>query len=117
MATMKRVFIIAFLFLIPALARADNIVEVVMNPVTLYAVSDLTKPPTTLPNGGVMYPTYYETIGARFDWDTTTNIVSDAQVFVTGGPFFQDMKAAYTWMPGGLDFINSRGDIFQMNSG
>jgi hypothetical protein len=115
MSTMKCAFIIAFLFLIPGLTRADNIVQVEMNPVTLFPVSDPSHP-IPLSNGGFTFPTYTETLGASFIWDTTTNVLSDVEVFAKGGPFFQGMSVTFLSMPHVLDFGNSDGDIFQMNS-
>lgn len=68
MVTMKRVFIIAFLFLVPAIAKADSFVQVVMNPSVLAGAGP------------------GEVGGASFVWDTTTNVLSDFNVSVTG-PF------------------------------
>jgi hypothetical protein len=68
MATMKRVFIILVLFLVPSLAKADSYVSVVMNPSVLAGAG---------PD---------EVGGASFIWDTTTNVLSDFNVTVTG-PF------------------------------
>jgi hypothetical protein len=64
----KRFALIAFLFLIPALAKADSYVSVVMNPSMLAGAG---------PD---------EVGGASFIWDTTTNVLSDFNVTVTG-PF------------------------------
>ena len=68
MATMKRVFIILVLCSIPALAKADSFVQVVMNPSVLVGAGP------------------GEIGGASFVWDTTTNVLSDFNVSVTG-PF------------------------------
>jgi hypothetical protein len=65
---MKRVFIFAFLFLMPALAKADSFVQVVLNPSVLAGAGP------------------GEIGGASFNWDTTTNVLSDFNVSVTG-PF------------------------------
>ena len=68
MAAMKRVFIILVLCLIPARARADSFVQVVLNP------------GSPLPdNGGSGI-----VASAAFDWDTTTNVLSNFTVSVTG---------------------------------
>jgi hypothetical protein len=58
---MKRVFIIAFLFLIPALARADSVVNVVIQPAYFVDVQS--------PHTG--------TVSATFLWDTSTEILSN----------------------------------------
>jgi hypothetical protein len=68
MATTKRVFIIAFLFLIPVLAKADSFVQVVLNPAS------------PLPDNGASGIMS----SASFDWDTTTNVLSNFTVSVTG---------------------------------
>jgi hypothetical protein len=117
MATMKRVLIILVLCLIPALARADSFVQVVMNPTILPEVLD-TNSAIPLPGGGGFTLTgYTESLGATFTWDTTTNLLSDIKYTATGGPFFQNMVQGYTSMPYTLNFVNGAGDIFQMNSG
>ena len=79
MATMKRVFIIAFLFLIPALARADNIVTVALNPVEFWPDGG---------NGSLVTRTLLdaEIVAATFTWDTTTGVLSNIVVAATG-PF------------------------------
>jgi PEP-CTERM motif len=66
MATMKRVFIILVLCLIPPLAKADSFVQVVLNPAPV--------PAYVSPDTGA----------ASFVWDTTTNVLSDFTVHVTG---------------------------------
>jgi len=68
MATMKRVFIFAILFLVPALARADSIVYVVIQPATFV---DITSPKT-------------ETVSGSFLWDTTTQVLSNIIFTETG---------------------------------
>jgi PEP-CTERM motif len=76
MAKMKRVFIIAVLFLIPTLVRADSYVSVVLNPVNVNSNSP-------------------DTIAASFVWDTTTAQLSDFTVTSTG-PDFSFAPVGYT---------------------
>jgi len=76
MARMKRVFVIAVLFLVPTLVRADSYVSVVLNPVNVNSNSP-------------------DTIAASFVWDTTTARLSDFTVTSTG-PDFSFAPVGYT---------------------
>ena len=87
MAIVKRVFIIVVLFLIPALARADNIVAVSLNPQDYGMQVSRT--------GQLLGD---EIVAVTFTWDTTTEVISNI-VIVTTGPF-QGVQ-----VPGAIDLL------------
>jgi len=102
----KRLALIAFLFLIPALARADNIVSVVILPATFM---DVLTPKT-------------ETVSGSFLWDTTTQVLSNI-TFTEIGDFGNgtlkgpgDVFLGQNFI-GFLSFVMPSGDTFGFNSG
>jgi hypothetical protein len=101
---------------VAAVASADTIVQVVLNPVSLFPLSDASRE-IPLPGGGHTYDFSTESIGASFTWDVTTNVVYDAVAVATGGPYFQEMTTVGGSPNFVLNFSNSAGDLFQMNSG
>lgn len=64
----KRLALIVAMLFIPALAKADSFVQVVLNPAS------------PLPDNGASGII----ASASFEWDTTTNVLSDFTVHVTG---------------------------------
>jgi hypothetical protein len=98
---LKRLALILAMFFIPGLAKADSFVSVVMEP-EFFLVA-----------GG-------ETVGATFNWDTTTNVISDITVTATG-TYWQGvdhLSAAHVPAPFSFfNFVNQAGDIFQLNYG
>lgn len=105
---MKRVGILAILLLATSAGtRADNIVQVLLNPATpAYPMAAPSAAPST------MY------LGAVFDWDVTTGIVTNGVGFAGGGPYFQNMTPLGNTFNGSfLDFTNPGGDFFQLSYG
>jgi hypothetical protein len=75
---LKRLALIVAMLLIPALARADNIVAVAMNPVEFWPA-----------NGNATRSGQFlgaEIVAVTFSWDNTTGVLSNIMVAATG-PF------------------------------
>lgn len=103
---MKRIAIFAVLLLAASVARADTIVQVVLNPT-----------PLLYPVGAPGAPLVTFSVGGVFDWDVTTGLVSNGVGF-TSGPYFQNMTTQFNDFTGFfLNFSNAVGDIFQLNYG
>ena len=106
---LKRLALIIAMLFIPALAKADSFVSVVIFPEVFHVAGD-------------------ETVGATFVWDTTTNLLSDITV-TAAGPFWQGVDHAIsverfgggisggTLFLGNFNFQTAAGDIFQLNYG
>src|ERR1700676_114847 len=101
----KRLALIVAMLFIPALAKADNIVSVVMPPVNLDTTGE------ALPGGPW---------GASFLWDTTTQTLSDITLTVGGiteqlpGVSGYQGDSQFMFLVG---FGDQRGNIFQLDYG
>ena len=111
---MKRGIIIAILILtLGSVAKADNIVSVVIAPTDFGILSGMVD--GKFVSGDV-------TMGVGFDWNTTTQTLSNFVISQTG-PFGQGMPGSpsFTTIDDGalvlLDFFNKDGALFQLNSG
>lgn len=100
--------ILLVLLFIPSATKADSFVFVDMVPVTFNVL---------VPNQNNQ-PQHYGpvAVGATFVWDLTTNAISHVNVTSSSSSLFLNMYVLDSAMPGLLDFGNSAGDIFQMNS-
>lgn len=71
----KRLALLALLFFIPALAKADSFVSVSLNPVEFWSANATNVPPQFIGP---------EIVGVTFVWDTTTSVISDIAITSTG---------------------------------
>lgn len=101
----------AVLLLFAATARADNIVAVILEPTTFPDLAGTI-------NG--QFVDASETVGATFNWNTTTQTMYDFTLFAAG-PFWTGIEhlsftqASIGDHPGILDLFSSEGDLFQLN--
>lgn len=110
---MKRVLLLAILlFAVTSVAKADNIVSVKLLPTDFGTL-------TGIINGKVV--TGDETVGVTFNWDTTTQTLSNFVLTATG-PWGAGLSSTPKFVSfdisGGielLDFFNAQGDLFQLD--
>jgi hypothetical protein len=112
---MKRFAVMVILaFCLASVAKADSFVSVVIAPTTFSNLQAFI-------NGQLV--TVDETVGVSFNWDTTTQTLSDFAVTAVGpfGEGLSNIPTAIIFKSSGglslLNFSNGQGDQFQMNSG